>query len=217
VTRVWLLLLGLVATVAFATVTLVILPATRLLRIDPAPGLAAYTESQQRGRAVYVADGCVYCHSQQVRDPAFTSDVERGFGRRASMPADYAYDAPHLLGTMRTGPDLLNVGARLPDATWHLVHLYDPRAVVPWSIMPSFRQHFALRDAGSVGRDETVVPVPPDRVPAGKVVVATPEARALVDYLLSLRRDAPLAAALLETPDSRFWCGVGGADAETTP
>ncbi|RIL07151.1 MAG: cytochrome-c oxidase [Proteobacteria bacterium] len=208
-TRVWLLLLGAAATLGFAMVVLVVLPGALLVRIEPSAGLAPYGEREARGRAVYIADGCVYCHSQQVRDPSFTSDVDRGWGRRASLPADYVHDAPHLLGTMRTGPDLLNVGARLPDPSWHLIHLYDPRAVVPWSIMPPFRHRFELRDADAVGPGDTVVPLPAGRVPEGQVVVAKPEAIALVAYLLSLRRDAPPGAAALLDVDSRFWCGQG--------
>jgi cytochrome c oxidase cbb3-type subunit 2 len=42
-----------------------------------------------------------------------------------------------MLGTMRTGPDLANVGTRY-SAEWHLNHTFNPRAVNAWSIMPSF-------------------------------------------------------------------------------
>src|SRR3546814_11471675 len=76
-----------------------------------------------RSRAQYVANGCVYCHSQQPRSSGQTlADQARGWGR-PSTPGDYAYDAPQLLGTMRTGPDLLNVGVRLPSRDWQLTHL----------------------------------------------------------------------------------------------
>src|SRR5690606_22956171 len=91
------------------------------------------------GRQIYIANGCVYCHSQQPRDPSFASgDKDRGWGR-TSVPGDYAYDTPHLLGTMRTGPDLFNIGARQPSKDWHLLHLYNPQAVVKDSIMPPYR------------------------------------------------------------------------------
>jgi cytochrome c oxidase cbb3-type subunit 2 len=208
VTRAWLLVVGAFATVTFAVLVLVVLPGALLVQVRPAEGLAPYTELELRGRAVYVADGCLYCHSQQVRDADWTSDVARGWGRRPSLPADYAYDRPHLLGTMRTGPDLLNVGTRLPDPNWHLIHLYDPRAVVPWSIMPAFRFRFELRDPAAVGPRDTVVQLPPGRAPAGKVVVATPEALALVQYLLALKRDAPVGRAAALDVDSPFWCGI---------
>lgn len=193
--RTWLLLLGAAATVGFAAIVLVGIPQVMLVKIVAPPELAAYTDVEARGRAVYIANGCVYCHSQQIRDPAFTTDVELGWGSRASVPADYAYDRPHLLGTMRTGPDLINVGERLPSESWHLIHLYNPRALVSWSIMPSFPYLFEEREPGDVRPGDVVVPVQPPHAPAGKVVVATRDAQALVAYLLSLRRTYPVPAA----------------------
>ena len=83
-----------------------------------------------KGRAVYVREGCVYCHSQFVRPQ------DRDFGSRV-FPGDYANETPNVLGTSRTGPDLSNEGGKLPDA-WHIGHLRDPRAYTPGSIMPSF-------------------------------------------------------------------------------
>jgi cytochrome c oxidase cbb3-type subunit 2 len=195
-TRAWLLLLGALATVTFAVLILVVIPSLMLVDVPRPPQLAGYTPEQARGRAVYIANGCIYCHSQQVRDPAYTTDVDRGWGSRASVPADFVYDRPHLVGTMRTGPDLLNVGQRLPDANWHLIHLYQPRSVVPWSIMPSFPFLFDVQNAGAVPPGARVVPVRgPKAPPRGRVVVASADAVALVDYLLSLKRDYPVPAA----------------------
>ena len=207
-TRTWLFLLGAFATVAFATIVLVILPQTMLTHISAPPGLAPYTAVQARGRAVYIANGCIYCHSQQVRDPSFTTDVERGWGTRATVPADYVYDRPHLLGTSRTGPDLINVGQRLPDPNWQLIHLYDPRAVTPWSIMPAFHFLFRVENPKDVRPGDQVVPITGPRAPHGKVVVATPEALALVQYLLSLKREYPVPAAPV---------GPGGRSVHTMP
>jgi cytochrome c oxidase cbb3-type subunit 2 len=163
-----------------------------LMRVEAPRELEPYTASQLQGRQVYIANGCVYCHSQQVRDPAFTSDVDRGWGSRATVPADYVYDQPHLLGTSRTGPDLINVGQRLPDRNWQLIHLYDPRAVVAWSIMPRFPFLFEEKARGAVQPGDRVVVVPGPRAPKDRVVVAKPEAIALVDYLLSLKRSYPV-------------------------
>ena len=132
-TRMWLLLLGATATMTFALITLVLVPRSLLAKVDPPAGLAPYTASQEHGRRVYASLGCLYCHSQQVRDAAFTPDAKRGWGR-PSVPEDYYYDEPHLLGTMRTGPDLFNVGVRLPDRGWHMLHLYQPRAVVDYLV-----------------------------------------------------------------------------------
>src|SRR5690606_13304992 len=161
VSRTWLLLLGAAATVGFAAVVLVGIPRVMLVRVAAPPGLAPYTALEARGRAVYIANGCVYCHSQQLRDPAFTTDLELGWGSRADVPADYVHDRPHLLGTMRTGPDLINVGERLPSADWHLIHLYNPRALVRWSIMPSFPYLFEEKERGDVGPGDVVVRVQP--------------------------------------------------------
>lgn len=83
-----------------------------------------------KGRAVYVREGCFYCHSQFVRPQ------DRDFGSKVHA-GDYANETPNVLGTSRTGPDLSNEGGKLPDA-WHIGHLNDPRAYTPGSIMPSF-------------------------------------------------------------------------------
>ncbi len=193
--RMWLLLLGATATMTFALVTLVLIPRSLLARAAPPAELPLYTSAQAAGREVYISLGCVYCHSQQVRDPVFTADERRGWGR-PSVPGDYAYDDPHLLGTMRTGPDLLNVAVRLPDRSWQLLHLYDPRLVVDWSIMPSFPFLFAWKQMPGPG--EEIVRTPDHVARPGLVLVAKPEARALVDYLLSLDRSYPPPA--LEIP-----------------
>jgi len=178
--------LGAVATVTFAFVVLIGLPGVQLAGVSAPAGLAPYTPSQAEGRALYTSLGCYYCHSQQVRTPSFGSDSARGWGR-ASEPEDYVYDRPHLLGTMRTGPDLMNIGVRQPSRDWHYLHLYQPRAVAPFSVMPSFRFLFVLKDQAEMG--DEIVNTPPGLVPAGKVAVAGPQASALVDYLLALKRD----------------------------
>lgn len=188
-TRILVLLLGAIATLVFATVALVAVPKALLANIKPPPQLKPYTAEELEGRHVYMANGCIYCHSQQVRDSAVTTDSQRGWGR-PSYPADYYYDKPHLMGTMRTGPDLFNVGARLPDKKWQLLHLYEPRAVNPWSIMPAFRFLFKVKNQAAPG--DTVVDVPAPYAPPGKVVVATPQALALVDYLVHLNHTYPV-------------------------
>src|SRR5690606_35035938 len=149
-----------------------------------------YTEQQLRGRQVYIEMGCVYCHSQQPRSQSQAPDFQRGWGR-APVAGDYYYDKPHLLGTMRTGTDLLNIGARQPSVDWNLGHLYAPRAYTPGSTMPSFHFMFTLKDKAEVG--DVVVKLPPSYQPDGKVVVAKPEALDLVQYLISLNRTYPVA------------------------
>jgi cytochrome c oxidase cbb3-type subunit 2 len=193
-TRISLLALGAFAIMAGAICLLVLIPQTMLSNIQPPAELQPYTEQQLAGRKVYIQNGCVYCHSQQIRDPAFTTDVDRGWGSRATVPADYVYDKPHLLGTMRTGPDLINVGQRLPGVDWHLIHLYDPRAVVEWSIMPSYPFLFERKRAEDVNPDDHVVTIRGPRAPQGVVIVAKPEAVALAEYLISLKRQYPVPA-----------------------
>ncbi len=178
--------LGALATVAFAFAVLVGLPRVQLAAVAAPPGLAPYAASAQDGRALYASLGCFYCHSQQVRVPSFGADSARGWGR-ASVPEDYVYDRPHLLGTMRTGPDLMNIGVRQPSRDWHYLHLFQPRAVAPYSVMPSFRFLFTLKTQAEMG--DEIVNTPPGLAPAGKVVIATPWAGALVDYLLAMKRD----------------------------
>ena len=74
----------------------------------------------RQGEAVYRANGCFYCHSQQVRPRGFGSDVARGWGGRAgevqSVDQDYLYDRPVMLGSQRVGPDLANIGLRQINA-----------------------------------------------------------------------------------------------------
>ena len=192
-TRISLLALGAFGIMAGAICLLVLVPQALLMDVQAPAALQPYTESQLAGRQVYIANGCLYCHSQQVRDPAFTTDVDRGWGSRATVPADYVYDEPHLLGTMRTGPDLINVGQRLPDPDWQLIHLYDPRALVEWSLMPGFPYLFEEKAPGEVRAGDRVVTIPGPRAPEGVVVVAKPEALALVDYLISLKRQYPVS------------------------
>jgi len=184
--------LGSLATVLFAFFVLVFVPHLQLLSIEPSAGLRAYADSELAGRQTYVALGCLYCHSQQVRAAPFGSDRARGWGR-ASYPEDYAYDFPHLLGTMRTGPDLMNIGIRQPSRAWHYAHLYQPRAMTPGSVMPAFPFLFEARDQARMG--DEIVDLPAGTGPPGKVVVALPRAHALVTYLLSLRHDYPAGPA----------------------
>src|SRR5690606_23778021 len=163
-------------------------PYLQLKPLQPPPQLKPYTEAQLRGRQQYIAHGCTYCHSQQPRDPSQAPDATRG-GGRASVAADYAYDQPHLLGTMRPGPDLFNIGARQPSEDWHLGHLYQPRAFVPGSTMPAYPFLFEAKPAAEPG--DRVVHLPPGAGPPEGVVVARPEVRDLVAYLQALDHTYP--------------------------
>jgi cytochrome c oxidase cbb3-type subunit 2 len=188
------LVVGAMIILSAATALLVVMPYMLLKDQQPPPGLKPYTEAQLQGRQSYIANGCIYCHSQQPRDIAQAPDALRGWGR-ASVASDYAYDTPHLLGTMRTGPDLLNIGARQPSRDWHLGHLYAPRAYTPGSIMPPYPYLFEVRQ-GTAQPGEVVVNLPPAFAKPGQVVIAKAEALALVEYLISLDRTYPALKAL---------------------
>jgi cytochrome c oxidase cbb3-type subunit 2 len=188
------LVVGAMLILSLATALLVVMPYMLLKDTQPPPGLKPYNDQQLIGRQSYIANGCIYCHSQQPRDVAQAPDALRGWGR-ASVAADYAYDTPHLLGTMRTGPDLFNIGARQPSRDWHLGHLYAPRAYTPGSIMPSYPYLFEVRQ-GTAKPGEVVVNLPPAFAKPGQVVIAKPEVRALVDYLISLDHTYPALKAV---------------------
>ncbi len=175
-------LIGTAATV-FLTLSIIIavLPAFQAHKVKPAPGLSEPEPSVVRGRALYLKEGCAVCHTQFVRD----LPVDAPYGR-GSVASDYALEEPPLLGTQRTGPDLSNVGVRQPSEVWNLIHLYNPRAVVPTSVMPGYPWYFT--ETITVQLDDIVVPVPDDFKPRGKAVVATDEAIDLVRYLQSLKQ-----------------------------
>ncbi len=92
-----------------------------------------YSAAELAGREVYIRESCGLCHSQQIR-PLLAE--ARRYGP-PSRPEDFRYDRPFLWGSKRTGPDLARLAGKYSDE-WHRVHLRDPRAVVPTSIMPSY-------------------------------------------------------------------------------
>jgi cbb3-type cytochrome c oxidase subunit II len=110
---------------------------------DPSKGpigkLRPYTELELKGRAIYVREGCWYCHTQQTR--TLLADTKRsgwkGVDSPVSTPDEFVNDSPHMFGTKRTGPDLSRVGGKY-DRQWHRTHFRNPRDLVPGSIMPPF-------------------------------------------------------------------------------
>ena len=92
-----------------------------------------YTPLELTGRDLYIREGCVGCHSQQIRP--FRSETER-YGEY-SKSGEYIYDRPFLWGSKRTGPDLMREGGKYPDS-WHYNHMLDPTTMSPGSIMPAY-------------------------------------------------------------------------------
>jgi cbb3-type cytochrome oxidase cytochrome c subunit len=123
------------------------------------------------------------------------ADISRGWGVRRSVAADFLYDSPVQLGSQRIGPDLADVGARLGNANWQLLHLYAPQSVVKNSAMPPFRFLFEIKKIDDAPSPEALNLPKEFAPPAGCEVVPKPEAKQLVAYLLSLRADAPLYEA----------------------
>lgn len=99
----------------------------------PVDGLKPYTPLQLLGRDVYIREGCNNCHSQMIRP--FRAETER-YGHY-SVSGESSWDHPFLWGSKRTGPDLARVGGKYSN-DWQYIHLDNPRAVVPESVMPAF-------------------------------------------------------------------------------
>src|SRR5437899_3015451 len=115
------LILGIFGTLAFSWLGLAFIPNLQIGHLDPQTdeeGKDAYPAPKsgmaERGHRIYVANGCFYCHSQQVRADYAGSDIDRKWGERRSAPRDYIFERPVLLGKMRMGPDLSNIGKRAP-------------------------------------------------------------------------------------------------------
>ena len=115
------LFLGIFGTFAFSWIGLTVIPTWQIGHLNPESdeeGTDIYPRPQsgmfERGGHVYAANGCVYCHSQQVRADYIADDIERKWGNRRSAPRDYIFERPVFLGKMRMGQDLANIGARAP-------------------------------------------------------------------------------------------------------
>jgi len=99
----------------------------------PIAGLKPYSPLELVGRDIYIRESCSVCHSQQVRP--LLAEVKR-YGPY-SRAGEFVYDRPFLWGSKRTGPDLHRIGGKYTDV-WHRLHMLNPRAVVPASIMPAY-------------------------------------------------------------------------------
>ncbi len=174
------------------TIFVAIIPALdNQKRNAPLPNAEKMSDAAIKGKAIYIANGCVACHTQQVRN----LEVDKVWGTRPSIAADYAgmrrqdiwRNTATLMGTERTGPDLTNVGNRQPSLEWNLLHLFNPRAVVKESIMPSYPWLFEIKE--NPNKDDVIVAVPVELLKNKTAkVVATAEALQLVAYLQSLKQ-----------------------------
>jgi cytochrome c oxidase cbb3-type subunit 2 len=133
--------------------------------VEDVADMRVYTPLELAGRNIYMREGCYACHSQMIR--TLRDEVER-YGPY-SLAVESKYDHPMLWGSKRTGPDLARIGDKYSDA-WQVKHLYNPRDVVPESVMPAYRwllrnsleaadlgEHLqAMRDVGVPYTDEMV-------------------------------------------------------------
>lgn len=153
-----------------------------------------------KGKQVYIDLGCMYCHSQQIRLQNYGADIDRGWGVRSTVARDYIMQERVLLGTMRTGPDLAHVGGRFAGdggREWHHQHLYNPQITSKGSIMPPYPFLYEVREIDGAPSPEAVkIPENSPYSPGpGYEVVPTRRAKALVEYLLSLKIDYSLPEA----------------------
>lgn len=157
----------------------------------------------RQGQLVYAREGCVQCHSQMIRAANLGLDAWRkGWGQeqadrapeptRSSTLRDYLGEPIAFLGIQRTGPDLANVGWRVTDRNKLHQSLYAPRSIHEWSTMPSFKNLYVVQKAQGPKSDVALELTGKFAPAEGYEVVPTPEAEALVDYILSLKKDYPV-------------------------
>ncbi|MBL9146297.1 MAG: cbb3-type cytochrome c oxidase subunit II [Verrucomicrobiaceae bacterium] len=156
------------------------------------------------GATIYAQEGCAQCHSQMIRPPQMGLDAWRkGWGQdqsdrpaeptRATVLRDYVGEKYAYLGVSRIGPDLANAGYRFENATQVHLHLYEPKAVNPWSTMPSYKHLYIVRKQQGPDSTKALPLVGTAYAPRdGFEVVPTPEAEQLAAYILSLKRDYPI-------------------------
>ncbi|MGF1452240.1 MAG: cbb3-type cytochrome c oxidase subunit II [Opitutales bacterium] len=201
-TRLPVLFFGIFLTLAASWMGLVLAGHLQFGALEPAamsegeiPQPQARSGLAQEGAFVYADLGCVYCHSQQTRGDDFGADVARGWGERQSVPRDYIFEPRVMLGTMRTGPDLMAVGQR-KTTDWQHLHLFNPQITSEGSIMPPYRFLYDLKPikGDEPAPDALRIPdsFPEDQAPEGYQWVPSPRAEALVAYLQSLRLDYDL-------------------------
>ncbi|CAN5759480.1 cbb3-type cytochrome c oxidase subunit II [soil metagenome] len=206
----------------FATLTVLvaIIPAINVQKNNaPLPNAESLSEDAAKGKAIFIANGCVGCHTQQVRNV----DMDKTWGVRPGIAADYAdnhrsdfwRNTATLMGTERTGPDLTNIGARQPSIDWHLVHLYNPRIVVKESIMPAYPWMFAIKK--NPAKSDVIVNVPKEYLEGAEgKMVASKEAVQLVAYLQALKQtklpDGSVEPAFLYKKDVKNLAGAAAPE-----
>ncbi len=210
---------GIFGAFALSVGAMILIPHSQLASLQPqiqwdegqnAPSDVYPVGRHVAGREVYVSEGCIYCHSQQVRDPQYGPDAERGWGSRRTVARDYIFEDVPLLGGMRLGPDFSSFGwtakVAQKDGTeksvgmwrneheddpkkpavrneqWIYRHLYNPREIFSDSKCPPYRFLFEQKEIGEKPSPNAV------GHNSKHEIVPTLEAEKLAAYLLSLDR-----------------------------
>ncbi len=194
---------------------LIVIPAVKYQALTPlsydkdtdgVDGLYPPAPVNHQGKLVYTREGCAQCHTQMIRPVQLALDGwVKGWGQdqearpaapiRPTAMRDYLGEKYALLGVQRNAPDLANVGWRLTDRAKVHQMLYAPRSLHDWSNMPAYTNLYVVRFAQGPVSDKALK-LPAKFAPKeGYEVIPTPEAEALVDYLLSLKKDYPVPGA----------------------
>ena len=204
--------LSLMAAFGVPGLLLIIIPVMKYQRIQPIPynkevdGVEGYyppTGIHRQGQLVYAREGCVQCHSQMIRPAQLALDGWRkGWGQdqearpaapvRSNTMRDYLQEPYAFLGAQRIGPDLANAGWRFTDRLDVHTQLYAPRSKDEWSVMPSFKHLYIVRKQQGPVASNALKLTGKYAPKKGYEVIPTPEAEALADYVLSLKKDYPV-------------------------
>lgn len=193
------------ASFLFAWFGLIVLPWTELGHLPPIheEGSSDITPwdvsgAAHQGERVYAANGCIYCHTQQVRPATSGADIIRGWGTakdddgkditRRTYPRDYIWQHQVFLGNNRDGADLSNVAQRFPTAAGLYLYLYNPDKINPRSSMPQYRFLFITQKISGAPSEDALALTGRDAPPPGYEVVPSSAAKSLVAYLLSLKK-----------------------------
>ncbi len=221
-------ILGLSISFGVAWLAIIIVPYFTMRSLEPImmsddEGTDSVFRAKRAGRIadgseVYGENGCYLCHTQLIRPTyagndmfradwaGLANDEDRGDTRRETNPFDFRGEDYAHLGVSRLGPDLSNLGRRVETlyaphsdpAQWLYRYLYNPRFTPErrLSTCPSVRFLFVEREIlGNVADDS--LPFQGDQ---GEEIIPGPQARSLVSYLLSLKKDQPVPAVLNFSP-----------------
>jgi len=157
----------------------------------------------RQGQIVYAQEGCASCHTQMIRPTYMGFESWRpGFGKEGTIEepvriretrlGDYDGERFAYLGNQRIGPDLSNVGYR-HEESWHHEHLYLPQSKRDFSMMPSFRHLYKKRKIKGQKSEYALgnVDWENDEEAQNYEIVPTERAKALVGYLMTLKKDDP--------------------------